>query len=442
MTATPSRTSAPDVPLDPRSKQALADRGLEYRIVPIDGDELDGYRNAVGRGFLGERSTPEVAQGWRDSLGGSRLVGVHDPQGAEPGVPVGTVNAWVMDVTVDADSFLPMWSISAVTVSSTHRRRGIARALLEGELRAAHEAGVPIAGLTVSEATIYGRYGFGVAAHTASWNIDARRAGWIGPRPEGRLDHIEREALQRDLDTLNAATRGSRPGDIEGWSRLWVELAGLTPGKPDPKVRAVRYTDAQGEMRGVLAYTVSENEADFTRSTLHVVAALADGTDAYAALWRYVLEHDLIGTVTTSLRALDEPLRWMIADQRALTVTERDHHWLRILDVARCLQARRYRVPGSVTFSVSDALGMAEGTWRLEVDAAGSGVVEKVDGAGSAAADDQVSLGISELSSLLLGGVTASTLLAAGRIEASADTARWLDLAFAPVSAPVLSYWY
>jgi predicted acetyltransferase len=442
VTSQPDHVNAAHVPLDPRSTEALAARELEYRVVPIDGDELDGYRNAVGRGFLGERSTPEVAQGWRDSLGSSRLVGVYDPRGAEPGVPVGTVNAWVMNVTADTDSFLPMWSISAVTVPSTHRRRGIARALLEGELRAAHDAGVPIAGLTVSEATIYGRYGFGVAAHTGSWTIDARRAGWVGPRPEGRLDHIEREALQHDLATLNATTYGRRPGDIEGWPRLWAELSGLTPGKPDPKVRAVRYTDAQGEVRGVLAYTVNENEQDFTRSTLNVITALADGRDAYAALWRYVLEHDLIGTVTASLRALDEPLRWMISDQRALTVTERDHHWLRILDVARCLSARGYRVPGSVTFAVSDDLEIADGVWRLEVDASGSGVVEKVDGGATAGAEAHVSLGISELSSLLLGGVSASTLLAAARIDTDADTARWLDLTFAPVSAPVLSFWY
>lgn len=402
----------------------------------------------MGRGFLGERSTPERVQGWRESLDGTRLIGVYDPQGADPQTPVATLDAWVMDVTIDADSFLPMWSISAVTVSSTHRRRGIARALLEGEVRAAADAGVPIAGLTVSEATIYGRYGFGVAAHTADWKIDARRASWVGPRPTegecpGRLDQIEREEIQRDLATLNAATRGSRPGDIEGWPMLWTEIAGLRPGKPDPKVRGVRYTDAQGAVRGVLVYSMSEGE-DFTRSTMAVSAVLADGRDAYAALWHFALTHDLVGTITASQRSLDEPLRGMIADQRALTVTERDHHWLRILDVERCLTGRRYRVPGAVTFLVTDDLGMADGAWHLSVDESGSGVVEKVEGADGAGSDGEsgrVVLGVSELSSLLLGGVTGSTLLAAGRIDTDAETARWLDVAFAPVTAPVLSYW-
>ncbi|GAB2623258.1 GNAT family N-acetyltransferase [Pseudactinotalea suaedae] len=441
------RTVAETVPLDPRSTEALASRGLEYRTVATAGEEFDLYNATVGRGFLGERPTPEQVQGWRESFHGNRMVGVYDPRGAVPGAPVATVNSWVMDVTVDADSFLPMWSISAVTVSSTHRRRGIARALLEGELRAAADAGLPIAGLTVSEATLYGRYGFGIAARTGTWTINTRRAGWVGPRPTegenpGRLDHIEREDIERDLAALNEATRGSRPGEIDGWPRLWTGLAGLTPGKPDPKVRGVRYTDAEGVVRGVLVYTVKENEADFPASTLDVITALADGRDAYAAIWRYAVEHDLIGTVTAGLRSLDDPLRWMIANDRALQVTERDHHWLRILDVARCLQARHFRVPGAVTFVVTDPLGIADGAWRLGVDASGTGVVEKVDGGANEGDQGRVVLGISELSSLLLGGVTASTFLAAGRIETDLETARWLDVAFTPITAPVLGYWY
>lgn len=428
------------VPLDPASAARLAETGLEYRI-PTTEEDLDAWSGAVGRGFLGERGTDEVRQGWRGTLDGSnRMIGVYDPAGAAPRTPVATVDSWVMDLTVDLDSFLPMWSISGVTVSSTHRRRGIARALLEGELRAAADAGIPIAGLTVSEATIYGRYGFGSAAHTGSWTIDARRAGWVGPAPTGgRLDHVEREDLARDLATLNETTRGQRPGDISGWPRLWTELAGLRPGKPDPKVRGVRYTDAAGVVRGVVVYSFQENPDDFTRTTLHVNALIADGHEAYTALWRYLLQHDLVGTIHTSLRSLHEPLRWLVADERALVVAERDHHWLRILDVERCLGARRLRVPGAVTLSVTDPLGFADGDWHVQVDPPGTPVVTKVDGGGSG---PRVALGVGELSALLLGGVTASTLLAAGRIETDADTARWLDLALAPVTAPQLSYWY
>lgn len=434
--------TADTVPIDTASVDALAARGLEYRTVPADDDALDRYSEAISRGFTGERSTPEQLDAWRSSLHGNRMVAVYDPAGADPATPVATVDSWLMDVTIDVDSFLPMWSISGVTVSSTHRRRGIARALLEGELRSAATAGIPIAGLTVSEATIYGRYGFGPAAHTGTWTIDARRAGWIGPRPtDGRLDHIEREDLARDLATLNDATRGTRPGDISAWPNLWQELAGIRPAREDKKVRGVRYSDPDGTLRGVIAYTLTENPADFTRATLDVRALIADGRDAYAALWCHALEHDLVGTVTTSLRSLHEPLRWMVADERALTVAERDHHWLRILDVPRCLSARRFRVPGSVVLAVADPLGFADGGWLLHVDASGSSAVDRLDD-GAPPDVPILTLGVGELSAMLLGGVTASTLLAAGRVDTDPDTARWLDLAFAPATAPQLSYWY
>jgi hypothetical protein len=68
--------------------------------------------------------------------------------------------------------------------------------------------------------------------------------------------------------------------------------------------------------------------------------------------------------------------------------------------------------------------------------------VEKVDGDAPADSAGAVVLGVAELSAMLLGGVTASTLLAAGRIACDVDTARWLDLAFMPATAPQLSYWY
>ena len=55
---------------------------------------------------------------------------------------------------------------------------------------------------------------------------------------------------------------------------------------------------------------------------------------------------------------------------------------------------------------------------------------------------NSVTLGIGELSTMLLGGVLASTLLAAGRIDTDEATAGWLDLAFAPVAAPMMMFEY
>lgn len=431
--------------LDPISAAGLAAAGLEGRLVTASSAEFDEFAAAVDRGFLGERPSAERVAGRRARFGDNHAVAVYDPASSSPRLPIGTLIAWPMEVTVDAGSFLPMWAISAVTVSATHRRRGIARHLLEGELRQASAAGLPLAGLTVSEATIYGRFGFGVATHAANLTINARRAGWAARRPElgqgsGHVDPIEPETLAADLATLNETTRGRRPGDVAGWPALWQELSGTSPGKPDPRVRGVRYVDPQGAVRGALAYLLEPDAADFSNHRLRVNALLADTSQAYAALWLFALEHDLVGTVSASLRGLDEPLRWMIADQRALTVTERDHHWLRILDVSACLSARRYRCAGTAVLEVEDPLGFAAGAWRLTVDADGAATVERVQHPGSGG--ERVRLTVAALGSLLLGGVRASTLRAAGLLDGSAAAASWLDVAFLPVAAPVLSYWY
>ncbi|GMA33241.1 sterol carrier protein domain-containing protein [Litorihabitans aurantiacus] len=323
----------------------------------------------------------------------------------------------------------------------------------------------------MSEATIYGRYGFAPVATATRWVIDTARAGWIGPRPGGRLDPVDRDLALADLTALHDVVRRGRPGEVASQPSYWRAVAGVSPAvKEGGKRRSVRYTDESGAVRGVLTFSLES--APGSRSTLRVHTLAADGVDAYAALWRFALEHDLVGTVRAGLLSADEPLRWMIADQRAAEVTESDHHWLRVLDVARCLTSRTYRAPGEVVLDVADPLGLAAGRWRFAVDgdgvasvtlAAAAGVDADgvavdgagadsgsgddggvVDGARDASAGDvpEVRLGVAELSAILLGGVRAGTLRAAGRLTADDATAAWLDLTFAPLAAPRLSLEY
>ena len=62
-----------------------------------------------------------------------------------------------------------------------------------------------------------------------------------------------------------------------------------------------------------------------------------------AMLWRFVLELDLVHTVTCQVRPMDEELRWLIDDARALRVTEVfDEQWLRLVDARAVLGARTY----------------------------------------------------------------------------------------------------
>jgi len=54
--------------------------------------------------------------------------------------------------------------VTVVGVYPTHRRRGVLRSMMDEQLRDVHEREEPIAALWASEETIYGRFGYGLAA--------------------------------------------------------------------------------------------------------------------------------------------------------------------------------------------------------------------------------------------------------------------------------------
>ncbi|MDF2507878.1 MAG: hypothetical protein K0Q52_1737, partial [Microbacterium sp.] len=148
---------ARDVPADNTSTERLADAGLEYRVVDLaDEASAAAFQRAVDRGFLGAEPSDDMLAQVTKTFAARRNIGVFEQSAPEAALPVATTNAWVTPLTLPGGGEIGMWAISVVTVAATHRRRGIARALLEGELRAAASAGVAVAGLTVSEATIYG----------------------------------------------------------------------------------------------------------------------------------------------------------------------------------------------------------------------------------------------------------------------------------------------
>lgn len=429
-------------PLDEVSRERLATTGLEPRLVTID--DAEGYARwlqIVARGFLdAERSDDEIAAS-RERGGYRRMTGIYDPSAPMPDSPVASIASWIGELTVPGGRGIPSCAISAVTVAPTHRRRGIARAMLEGELRTAADVGVPLAMLTVSESPLYGRYGFAPAAASASWHIDVKRASWIGPRPGGRVDFVPRERVRELIAPMHERGRLAVAGETDVPAAQWDFFAGTRPDSKDAgKTRAIQYADESGEVRGVALYSVRENEKDFTKSTVTVTYLLAETDDAYAALWRFFIELDLIGEVRAHELSVDEPLLWMISDQRAATVMIADHQYVRILDVARALEARTFAAPGVVALEVEDVLGFAQGRWLLTVDAAGRGEVTEWDASEAPAGAVIVSLGIQELSAVYLGGVSLATLAAAGRVR-STDAATAARV-FGWHVAPRLSFWY
>ncbi len=96
---------------------------------------------------------------------------------------------------------------------------------------------------------------------------------------------------------------------------------------------------------------------------------------------------------------MDDPLSWALEDPRCVEASDcRDMLWLRILDVKQALGARRYPADGTACAGSCDPLGLAGGTFALDV----SGRIRGGHGRGRQPGGP-VELDVAALSSIYLG---------------------------------------
>jgi predicted acetyltransferase len=148
---------------------------------------------------------------------------------------------------------------------------------------------------------------------------------------------------------------------------------------------------------------------------------------------------DLIDAVNLSNRPVDEPARWLLQDARTLVMTQRvDFMWLRLLDVAAALSARRYAAPGEVVLEVTDEDHgrIAAGRFRLAADG---------DAVDCRLTDRPADLQITQraLASIYLGGFRLRELaLAGGVTERTPGALAGVDLMFSVPLAPWNATWF
>ena len=95
--------------------------------------------------------------------------------------------------------------------------------------------------------------------------------------------------------------------------------------------------------------------------------------DGYAALWRFLLDQDLMTTTRHRRLAVDDPLLSMLTDVRQAQVSVRDGLWARIVDVGRALGSRTYTAPVDAVIEVRDDLcPWNSGRWHLAGDVHGA----------------------------------------------------------------------
>ena len=230
-------------------------------------------------------------------------------------------------------------------------------------------------------------------------------------------------------------------GRAESQRRGYWTAVALDPeeGRDGASARfVVVHTDDAGEPDGAASYRLRWNGHSGGENLLAVEDVVATSDAVAMALVDYLLHVDLVTRVEWHAAPVDHPLRWRAADPRAVTVTaEKDHLWLRPLDVARCLAARSYAAADALVVEVvDDDRPEVGGRFRLDAEPAAQGTEGGAECARTTAAPD-LTLAVADLGALLLGGVAWATLRRAGLIdEHTPEAVRRADGLFRPERPP------
>ncbi|MER6981609.1 GNAT family N-acetyltransferase [Streptomyces carpinensis] len=335
-------------------------------VRPITEAEIPDWTRALNTGFLRspEVSAEEVADRGTYIVP-SRTLGAFDA-----GRCVATFRSFEQELTAVGGTPVAADAISNVTVTSTHRRRGLLTRMMAHDLAAAKERGDVVATLIAAEYPIYGRYGFGPATWTTEWTIDVPRAGldprWSGPEDGGRIDLVDGDEVRKLGPELHERLRRAQPGAIDRSERWWQVSTGarrLDRESWTEPFYAV-YRAADGTVEGLSAYVCDGTWSDAKQplNTATVKGLVAVTPAAERALWLHVCSIDWVVKVRSGRRAPDDLLPLVLPNPRAASITtQADWLWVRILDVVRALEARTYEGTGALVLEVADRAGGGRG---------------------------------------------------------------------------------
>ncbi|OBK16874.1 GNAT family N-acetyltransferase [Mycobacterium asiaticum] len=348
---------------------------------------------------------------------------------------VGTADAVTSGLTLPGGAVVGHAAVTHIGVLPSYTRRGIASDLVRNQLRDSAARGEVVATLRASEATIYGRYGYGVASCTQSVEVQTARAAFrpgVGTGASVRL--LDSPEAWEVLPHIYAAHRPSRPGTIDRPPVWWQSVRLRAESGPGPSYIAVH--GEPGSESGFARYRPIDTEKWFVsdQRTIVVEDFFAPRPAAYLGLLRFLFGLDLVDRVIFWMLPLDDPLPSLLLDRRAAKVTAvHDETWLRVIDVERALAARRYASAESVVVAVNDVL-LQSNTAIFSITG---------DGAGRTEQRPDVHVDVEGLGAVLLGGATWRALALAGLAHAEDPAALVAaDRLFAVPDVPYAGFYF
>ncbi|KMS67917.1 acetyltransferase [Streptomyces viridochromogenes] len=419
-------------------------------IRPTTDRDLDVFVDTVHAAFGRFPETPIEGGGlWWSALEMDRCLLALTADGR----PVGTAATHAFELTLPGETLVPAPGVTAVGVLPSHRRQGVLSAMMRHQLTELRARGEFLSVLLASEAPIYGRFGYGPATYTARLTVPRHQAALAVPRArgvvhapaagsdqgwgqgpdqgsnDGSVEVLRRAECGEILEEVYDRYRRAQPGALSRPHRWWALRAGQPPISPAPRYVAV-HRDADGVPDGYASYSTESG-------TLTVDETIATDDAVFAALARFVLGHDLVSQVVFQHVPPGHPLRWQLTDFRAGEVSgDMDWLWVRLLDVPRALTARGWFLDGELVLDIHDPFLGEHDRYLLTVQDSKADCVPTDR-------DPDLSLDISDLGSVYLGGTAPSTLVRAGHIRAHRPGAATLaDALFRAERSPHCLHWF
>jgi predicted acetyltransferase len=322
---------------------------------------------------------------------------------------IGGAGAFTYRMSVPGGALVPAAGITVVGVLPTHRRRGVLRKLMREQLDDCRARGDFVAYLWASEATIYGRFGYGLASRIGEISLAKDRTRFALPfEPRGTVRLVDLEEAARTFPPLYEQVVAQRPGMFIR-SQDWWETRRLfdDPVRRQGGPKNLVLLELDGKPAGYAIYNVKQDwVSGFSKGVVNIVEVVTPTPDAARELWRWLLDFDWTSEFSANLLPLDHELFMLVAEPRRLQFKINDGVWVRLIDIGQALSARTYN-DGEIVLDVEDTF-MPENAGRWRVTPSGA---ERTDDAAD------LRLDVTGLGSVYLGGFTFDSLVRGSRAQ-------------------------
>jgi predicted acetyltransferase len=394
----------------PRIRRATAPHLAQRDLVYATPERTDEFFAAGMRGFHDDY----VAERW------APMHKVFEPERSfgfqVDGRWISTCGAYSRKLTVPGGS-MPVAAVTLVTVQPSYRRRSLLTEMMKHQLDDIHERGEEsVALLWASESVIYGRFGYGQACPQVRLSGKTKATGFrrdvdLG---SGSVGEVERDQAIPIIRRLHQNLLPRRVGALDRKYAWWV-VKWHDPEQWRHGSSAYRFAlhyNHRGQPDGYVAFRV-KNDWSESGAEVSVDELDADNAVARGALWRFVLDLDLVRRFVRQNAPLDDSVRYLVADLRSVKAEDQDGTYARLVDVPRALEARRYLTDLDVTIRVEDPLLTHNtGTIRLEASRDGASVTRVTRGRRR----PDLTIDVRDLGAIYLGGTSLAALARAGLV--------------------------